>query len=225
MLHLDPAKRISAADALKHPYFHTAPLPCDPSDFPNFNGDFHEYTVRKDKSQMQNKLALEKKNSGFPNRKHNNPEIEGVKKRPKSRGSYHSNPNHKMQKGPNGIHNKTSYHKNVSFEKQSKPYEKNHSETHLSGVKRQHAPLVVATSKQPETKSKWFAESLSNNLQPTPGLLSLVQPSTADVQMSADEQKASPAMNPIDKLRESHKKQKKRDAKGDSKGQGRGNNE
>lgn len=34
MLTLDPTKRISAADALKHPYFTTLPLPCEPHELP-----------------------------------------------------------------------------------------------------------------------------------------------------------------------------------------------
>ena len=48
MLLLDPAKRITASEALKHPYFYSDPLPCKPSEIPSLSGDFHEYTVRKD---------------------------------------------------------------------------------------------------------------------------------------------------------------------------------
>jgi serine/threonine protein kinase len=34
LLTLDPAKRISAPEALKHPYFSTFPLPCEPHELP-----------------------------------------------------------------------------------------------------------------------------------------------------------------------------------------------
>ena len=36
MLSLDPSRRISASDALEHPYFSQNPLPLAPSDMPEF---------------------------------------------------------------------------------------------------------------------------------------------------------------------------------------------
>ena len=36
MLHLDPAQRLSAKDALNHPYFTEVPLPCSQDQIPVF---------------------------------------------------------------------------------------------------------------------------------------------------------------------------------------------
>ena len=53
MLSLDPAKRISAADALEHPYFNTEPLPCEPTEIPRIEGESHELTVRRERKQAK----------------------------------------------------------------------------------------------------------------------------------------------------------------------------
>lgn len=68
MLQLDPNRRITAADALKHSYFHSQPLPCHPSELPKFDGDFHEYTVRKERSELKSNPKFEKKVSNQPHR-------------------------------------------------------------------------------------------------------------------------------------------------------------
>lgn len=62
MLLYDTKKRITAADALNHPYFKSDPLPCLPSQLPRFKEDFHEYTVRLERSKEEN-LAKESQNS------------------------------------------------------------------------------------------------------------------------------------------------------------------
>lgn len=49
LLALNPANRISARNALQHPYFFTDPLPCEPKDMPKIEGEAHEFTVLKDK--------------------------------------------------------------------------------------------------------------------------------------------------------------------------------
>jgi serine/threonine protein kinase len=47
MLALNPSKRITAKQALQHPYFSTEPLPCKIEDFPKIEGEAHELTVLK----------------------------------------------------------------------------------------------------------------------------------------------------------------------------------
>ena len=49
-LKLDWRKRINAIDALKHPYFHSNPLPAQPEDLPQFE-DSHELDRRKFRGQ------------------------------------------------------------------------------------------------------------------------------------------------------------------------------
>jgi serine/threonine protein kinase len=46
LLSLDPNQRLSATEALAHPYFSTEPIPCSPSEIPKVEGDAHEYTIR-----------------------------------------------------------------------------------------------------------------------------------------------------------------------------------
>ena len=45
MLTLNPARRITAQQALDHEYFKSAPLPCPPSGLPKIEVDTHEYQV------------------------------------------------------------------------------------------------------------------------------------------------------------------------------------
>lgn len=52
LLKLDWRKRINAIDALRHPYFHTEPLPARPSDLPTFE-DSHELDRKKFRDQKQ----------------------------------------------------------------------------------------------------------------------------------------------------------------------------
>ena len=47
LLHWDPSKRLKAREALQHPYFTSEPLPCDPKDLPQFEGEMHEYSVQQ----------------------------------------------------------------------------------------------------------------------------------------------------------------------------------
>lgn len=49
MLLYDPSKRITAAEALNHPYFHSEPLPCKPSELPQSAVDAHAFKVRQDR--------------------------------------------------------------------------------------------------------------------------------------------------------------------------------
>ena len=52
LLKLDWRKRINAIDALKHPYFHSPPLPARPGDLPTFE-ESHELDRRKFRGQKQ----------------------------------------------------------------------------------------------------------------------------------------------------------------------------
>ena len=47
LLSLNPTTRLSAKEALKHPYFTTDPLPCDPSEMPWIDVEVKEHMVRK----------------------------------------------------------------------------------------------------------------------------------------------------------------------------------
>ena len=47
MLVLNPKFRITAKEALKHPFFTTEPLPSLPKDLPKIDGEAHELTVAK----------------------------------------------------------------------------------------------------------------------------------------------------------------------------------
>lgn len=42
LLTLDPSKRLSADEALEHPYFITEPLPCEPDELPKITVELHE---------------------------------------------------------------------------------------------------------------------------------------------------------------------------------------
>lgn len=46
LLSLNPSDRLSAEEALAHPFFTTEPLPCTPSELPKITVELHESTVR-----------------------------------------------------------------------------------------------------------------------------------------------------------------------------------
>ena len=53
MLALDPTKRISAAEALLHPYFtQEEPLACSIEDLPKYVGDCHEFDTKNRKRRV-----------------------------------------------------------------------------------------------------------------------------------------------------------------------------
>lgn len=55
----NPAKRISAKNALEHPYFTSDPLPCNREEIPKIELECHEYTIRK--AYLKKKLAMQAK--------------------------------------------------------------------------------------------------------------------------------------------------------------------
>ncbi len=46
MLTMNPAQRITAKEALEHPYFKTHPLLCTPADLPKISTDTHDYQLK-----------------------------------------------------------------------------------------------------------------------------------------------------------------------------------
>jgi cyclin-dependent kinase 12/13 len=46
LLTLNPADRLSADEALEHPWFTTEPLPCEPDELPKIEQELHEKVVR-----------------------------------------------------------------------------------------------------------------------------------------------------------------------------------
>ena len=54
MLELNPAHRISAAEALEHQYFCQDPLPCDPSEIPKIEGELKELNFRDERNAKIN---------------------------------------------------------------------------------------------------------------------------------------------------------------------------
>lgn len=213
MLQLNPSKRITAAEALNHPYFHSDPLPCNPYELPTFNADFHEYTVRKDRKESQPKpVAFVKKNS-MNNRSQALHQPEGMHKRPKSRGAH--------LPGGHGQHGK-NYVKPSHDQKMTKVLENHQGENLVCGTKRPHP--VPMKGKAPEAKPKLYDESLTSNLhpKPTPGLLSLVKPEEAQRSGEVLPKTTSPKLA-IAMLRQNHNLGgKKRDKKEEYKGTGRG---
>lgn len=205
MLQLDPNKRISAAEALNHPYFTNDPLPCKPYELPRFKGDFHEYTVRKDRKEMKSKQNFEKKVS-HNSKNHEYPK--GNKQWSKSRG--HSNSFSKS-----GSNFKNNHYKSSAHDKSLKTYEKNQGEGQLSGIKRTQMPQ--SKPKEHDTKVKLLGETLNNKkTRYTPGLLSLANSANAPSTVE-DKSKLSETKDYISMLKESHKKTKKRDLKDEHK--------
>lgn len=64
MLLYDPSKRITAEEALNHPYFHSDPLPCLPQNLPTTQKDVHAFTARQDR--LNHKQFSNDKNLGQP---------------------------------------------------------------------------------------------------------------------------------------------------------------
>lgn len=75
MLELDPTKRITANNALEHPFFKEShyPLRCQPNDLPKIEKDSHEFQSRQQKHQdkeRQKQVAPQQGNNPQFNNKH-----------------------------------------------------------------------------------------------------------------------------------------------------------
>lgn len=46
-LEVNPRKRLSASDALRHPFFKSSPAPSKPSDLPSIDGEWHEFECKQ----------------------------------------------------------------------------------------------------------------------------------------------------------------------------------
>ncbi|XP_075510372.1 cyclin-dependent kinase C-1-like isoform X1 [Primulina tabacum] len=66
MLVLDPAKRISAKDALDAEYFWTDPLPCDPKSLPKYDSSHEFQTKKKRQQQRQNEEVAKRQKLQHP---------------------------------------------------------------------------------------------------------------------------------------------------------------
>ena len=61
LLVLNPTERLTATEALNHPYFTTEPLPCEPGELPKLDLEIHERDVRSQRMKMKEmKEAREK---------------------------------------------------------------------------------------------------------------------------------------------------------------------
>lgn len=215
MLQLDPAKRITATEALKHAYFHSDPLPCKPSEIPSFSGDFHEYTVRKDFQARHND------NNTGNGRHHQNYSNENSRMRQRSRGEHSANHNQSYIPKPN---DKVAYNKGPSFERNNK-YNDGQPSNQLSGTKR---PYNAVRQKQYDPKPKFNDGLLEQQSKPSPSLEASGGMAAPTVQKSEENQKKELDPRSFKEMIKNHITkdiQKKRELKEESKEQGRGINE
>jgi cyclin-dependent kinase 12/13 len=57
LLALNPDKRLTATEALNHPYFSTPPLPCEPADIPQVDDEMHEWVVKLQRKERHDAQA------------------------------------------------------------------------------------------------------------------------------------------------------------------------
>lgn len=53
LLQLNPDNRLTAKEALLHPYFTTEPLPCQPNELPKIEMELHEWLVKKQRKEQR----------------------------------------------------------------------------------------------------------------------------------------------------------------------------
>lgn len=174
MLLYDDKKRITAAEALEHPYFQVDPQPCLPSQLPRFQEDLHEYTVRREKQKAM-KLSEEPLNGG-----------------PRS-GSQGSNGS-SSQKGSqhleaSGLKDKNSYKDSLmgvnSTHSNSKSFPKKFNQGEGKKIVRKRNHMDDKSFKIPLKKSKMIALDSGGDPDPVPFQKQTLDPS--DVEMSGSE--------------------------------------
>lgn len=83
LLQFDPKKRPTATEALAHPYFHSEPLPCDPSELPQISVELHECIIKKQRREKIREGQKVQNNSSYPkipNKRQGEPVASPVKK-------------------------------------------------------------------------------------------------------------------------------------------------
>jgi len=225
MLQLDPNKRISAAEALKHPYFRSEPLPCSPSDLPTFDGDFHEYTVRKERKDLQNKQGFEKKSQNTIHKPYPSHPSDRQKSKPYHHPNNFQGQNHVSTKqSKSNFEIKTNQNYPVNNQKQQ-----NGQQMPKEDIEEQ--PLAKWPSQCPKSPPKPKTAVIGPlindyHAKPTPGLLSLVDNNDSSLKPKDENYQQASIEEPkqfIEMMRQNKNiTKKKRDKKGDEKAQERG---
>ena len=221
MLQLNPAKRITAADALQHPYFHSDPLPCLPSELPKFELESHEYTVRREKHRQKEQNLMKKKTSHHGKQLVAPPE-EADKQKPKTKSNVH----------PAGIPNNTSSStanqdtstltKISQLENPRDIQDSGKGQNLMAGIKRPHQPPPGFT--QAAHKPCNDPKHADLHPQPKPGLPGLAEQRALAYWQSSEQN----PKGPLDSSKFSSEKTtsaKKRDRKDDAKAQEEEENE
>jgi serine/threonine protein kinase len=56
----NPKNRLSAESALKHPFFSSEPLPCEPHQIQKLTKEYHDYMIRSMNKEREKKLYKER---------------------------------------------------------------------------------------------------------------------------------------------------------------------
>ena len=222
MLHLDSNKRISAEEALKHPYFHSEPLPCHPSDFPSFSGDFHEFTVRQDRRSTQNNIAAKNKKKQSSQAKPSN--LDGGKHFATPRRQQQPSISANISKSTTTNIVQPSQTNNSLAERAAKLKSQSESQNLQMGAKK---PSLPPSFSAVDSKCKLSNEPAANNLltKPTPGLISKTNGCESLLAKKENDAKGITNLDDFISFIQTINCIKKRDRKDEYKNKGRGKHE
>jgi len=65
LLAYNPAKRISAKEAMEHPFFRNAPMPCKPTEIKKLETEYHDYLIREKEIMRQKEKQNEMMKTEF----------------------------------------------------------------------------------------------------------------------------------------------------------------